>query len=867
MESPKTQMYAEGQSPTDAEDAFKQQFASMAYENFSQKHPDLVDSITGFRVEKVDLYDDLGVGVIQLVYMGTEVQVPMIVSGGRLFPSNIMYLVDKKRFVPFDKTWINIAQSNTPITVGTPTEMPDSVATDRDLRHIMQPPQTGRYSFAHYVSPVQKSLLTFLLDAPNNVKVAFINYMRSSDKIATYVVRRYGSDKLGQVLAANPNGGMNKLAADTVYEDVGVYDLDTPHATIRSVFKTAAPRALATIYARGYVIADERDQRRTKVAVFQENLMRLTSVGPTGIYTVFKKNGDAEKAFITDKCVSLGQPGVNMRKALPGYSSDADVYSVYSHTDSRNPRAEYRQGHLLIYTESGDYYTSSEGVPRRFAVGVVDDERPVLDRLFPHDNTSSSITMGKGFFILVNGGRISSTTPIDIKRVMNSEGVEYASGVCLDTGKDVTIRRDDVYPAHDIEIFSSTNQVSDVYIPKAFLFVKIRESLPLTDLEGRTMSIIRMAKNKAINAGMVSLHIGKDDMGEMHLDGCPMKIADAVKSLLTTYDMSYASASNVMRRFDKMHKRAHLDLLVSNNLTLHKVAQEDVPLDGATPNPEDIQEAGQDPEAVQEQAQDPELLQQQMQEQAMQEQGLQEQAAQEQQQQPGPLDMALQDIMTIVQAQRDEIQQKFENELAILSAREEAMQLLQGRAMSIAQGAPPLDYNATREFARDPSIWSPAAPEVPTLPPDAMEGAIDSEEQMGVEGDPAQQQEGEIPVDEQGQPLQQDPQQDPQQVAQGQEQPGQMPEGNFEATAIASLMNDANVDNFGAEYLPQIQETIDKLARTLLELYMKAPYFRKQMGEVEFDAQVNRLNKQIKDLGDVTAAMYQQSLVLPDETA
>jgi len=47
--------------------------------------------------------------------------------------------------------------------------------------------------------------------------------------------------------------------------------------------------------------------------------------------------------------------------------------------------------------------------------------------------------------------------------------------------------------------------------------------------------------------------------------------------------------------------------------------------------------------------------------------------------------------------------------------------------------------------------------------------------------------------------LQQDPQQDPQQVAQGQEQPGQMPEGNFEATAIASLMNDANVDNFGAE--------------------------------------------------------------------
>jgi len=865
MISPKTQMYSEGQSSTDAEESFKQKFATMAYDNFAQKHPDLAGSITGFRVEKVDLYNDIGVGVVQLVFRGTEVQVPTVVSGGKLFPSSVMYLVEKKRFVPFDKKWITIAQTDIPISVGTPREMPDSVNTDRDLRHIMQPPQTGRYSFAS--CRPQESLLYFLSEAPNNIKLAFLDYMKNSDKIATYVVRKYGYEKLASVLAANDSALVSKLASETICEQVGIYDDTTPHNILRVVFKTAAPRALASIYEQGYVIADERNQHLTKTAVFKENLVRLTTIGPPGAYTVYKADGSVTEAFITDKVIDLAQPSTKMRKALPGFSSDDDIYSVYANNDLRNLRSEIRQGKILIYTVEGDYYTSSQGIPRQFSVGVIHNERPVIEELF--SKATPDTKMGLGFYVLLQGGQYSTTLPVNVKRITISDGVERIAAEIPGTNKVLTITRGGPYPAHDIEIFNTASDRADVIIPKTFFFVSIKEVKPLSALVGRASAIFRMLENKTLGAGMCEVHVSKDSIGELHLDGKRVTKSAAVAKLIGEHDLSYISTRNVMRRVERMYKHSSFDFYVGSNYHLCKTAAEHVPLDGAgqelvpqeqDPNAPQGDPAAQDPNAPQG---DP-AAEQDAYNQAV--------AMQEQQQAPGPLDVAMQDIITIIQAQREEIQRSFADELRILDAREEAVNLLQGRAEALAQGAPPTDYASIREFAKQKDLWGPTT--APEISADTVEGAVDSEQQMGVEGEDPNAVDPNDPnaevdpnaVDPNAAVDPNDPNAvDPNDPNAAPEQQG-MPEGSFEATAIASLMNDTNIDNFGSDYLPQIQDTIDKLSRTLLELYMKAPYFRKQMGEVEFDSQVNRLNKQIKDLGDITASMYQQSLVLPGET-
>lgn len=138
------------QSPTGEaqKQMFEQQLGEQAYAAFGAKFPDLVESIITFKT--LDSNPDLGTAFAAFILdMGGEsVYVPAVFSDSTLAPLEIMYVKSKDMFLPFTKEWVAETLRSAEGALGEPAKLPDTVATDVDIRNLVIPPTTGRYSYA-----------------------------------------------------------------------------------------------------------------------------------------------------------------------------------------------------------------------------------------------------------------------------------------------------------------------------------------------------------------------------------------------------------------------------------------------------------------------------------------------------------------------------------------------------------------------------------------------------------------------------------------------------------------------------------------------------------------------------------------------
>lgn len=138
------------QTPSDDthKQMFEQQLGQMAYQDFAAKFPDLVESIVTFKTLGSDAEAGTGFGAFIMDISGEPVYVAAVFSDSSLSPIEIMYVKSRDVFVPFTSEWVReIARSATQ-ELGSPSKLPDSVATDVDIRNLVVPPTTGRYSYA-----------------------------------------------------------------------------------------------------------------------------------------------------------------------------------------------------------------------------------------------------------------------------------------------------------------------------------------------------------------------------------------------------------------------------------------------------------------------------------------------------------------------------------------------------------------------------------------------------------------------------------------------------------------------------------------------------------------------------------------------
>lgn len=138
-------------APATAEDQqriFESKFGEMAYSAFSTKFPDLVDSIVTFKILDADSEIGTAVGAFIVEEEGEYVYVPAVLADNTLKPFDMMYVKSKDMFVPLTDDWLEETRRSTLATMGEGTKLPDTVATDVDIRNIIVPPTTGRYSYA-----------------------------------------------------------------------------------------------------------------------------------------------------------------------------------------------------------------------------------------------------------------------------------------------------------------------------------------------------------------------------------------------------------------------------------------------------------------------------------------------------------------------------------------------------------------------------------------------------------------------------------------------------------------------------------------------------------------------------------------------
>ena len=135
-------------SPEDQQHIFEQKFSEMAYSTFSTRFPDLVNSIVTFKVLDADMEKSVAVGAFIIEEDGEYIYVPAVLADNGLKPFDVMYIKSKDMFVPLTNEWLEEVRRTTLSTLGEGAKLPDTVATDVDIRNVMIPPTTGRYSYA-----------------------------------------------------------------------------------------------------------------------------------------------------------------------------------------------------------------------------------------------------------------------------------------------------------------------------------------------------------------------------------------------------------------------------------------------------------------------------------------------------------------------------------------------------------------------------------------------------------------------------------------------------------------------------------------------------------------------------------------------
>lgn len=138
-------------SEEDEKRLFEDKFSQMAYQVFTSKFPDLVVNIVTFKILDSDLEKGTAVGAFILEQNNEYIYVPSVLSDNQLKPFDIMYVKSKDIFLPLTSEWISEVGKSTLASMGEGVELPDTVATDVDIRNIIVPPTTGRYSYASAV--------------------------------------------------------------------------------------------------------------------------------------------------------------------------------------------------------------------------------------------------------------------------------------------------------------------------------------------------------------------------------------------------------------------------------------------------------------------------------------------------------------------------------------------------------------------------------------------------------------------------------------------------------------------------------------------------------------------------------------------
>lgn len=849
--SPRTMAFSGGPPSADqARPLFEQGLTQMAYDVLISKLPNLSQDVVTFKIINVDPEAGSGVGAFVVRRQGQSLYIPVVMADNQIKPLDIFYHKGLNVFLPLSKEWLEQIDRASLSELGEGRKPPRSLSKDVDIRQVVVPPVTGRFSYASDMSDTKTAaavfdqarvtqaagrpaFLEFLSLAPNNVKKAAALVFEQNPKVLKAAVRTYGARKLATAMHEMPEKvadyGGRLSRGGALY----VLDSNTPADVFKGLFGPQAPLAYQDAVSRGYA---GFDSRKTNRAIKTTQPMVWTEPDAPGAYKFVGLDGKPVMALAFPATIEL----------FTRFKYDTRGSSARRGYDK--PRFE----NGCAVTEDGDCVRGKLPVAEKLHLGQLKGSRLL------REIASGTPRVGAhGIFVRLDSRGLSATEPVTVKRVSTDSAgarrvvvTQYPHG--YEERELITLPDTEHTPL----VLPNKERVGQ--LPSSFSFVTIKDNESAGDLF--------VSDNRAIQR-MVSDALYKS-AGEKHT----VRFSDAHGWTIDAgnrHGLKFASAIEAVAR----HAKVHVDVaatLVKEAAETGRVEFWSVPETGARRVENFLKLAAGEPQAAP--PQDP------------------NQMPPAPPPMPTPVDMAVAEQTQSIMGQMQALQQQ----LNLLQMVQQRSQQIAGvgpagapEAMAAAMGGPsPLGPQGVNPALAGPGPQmgpqDPAAmqqgqmgPQQPQgqmgMPPDPM--AMQQQGQMGMPpgGDPNQPQ-----IDPQtGQPMEPPPPammsnepSTPEEIAaqvnpQFMEQAGQLQdEGAFDAAALASMAQSPSVRDLVAAYVPNLERALDNLGRIMITLYMDEARIKDQVGNETFVALEDNLRNTFKGLGDLLLKINQNAVTM-----
>lgn len=334
-------------------EGFEQSFASLAYTYVKDRSARLFDYIIGFQLIDRNNDNTKAAGVFGFKVGDMWLYVPVFFLSGRLKGHELLWVMNKKMFVPCKENWVNHLIGRKPQLLGSPTSRDKARQYGRkpQLERLIMPPQYSKFSsfndhiedwakpfvsvFATMVTDPTRLLdktamdlsfdLTERLNHPSKIAATYFSLYNQFPGVKNAFDEFYGEDLLPSLATryrniysgllapqepkyTQPTTRLQLKQAGEVVTKKKVQVLTDEDVAITDNIKDLSDSERETLAKNKVLIRDERSPDEVSTVYNTQQRMSLSNPDVSGYYDVLTRPGKFEKLLVlTSPYTSSGQ--------------------------------------------------------------------------------------------------------------------------------------------------------------------------------------------------------------------------------------------------------------------------------------------------------------------------------------------------------------------------------------------------------------------------------------------------------------------------------------------------------------------------------------------------------------------------------
>lgn len=344
------------------------EFSDLALAKFLQTSPELGPLIVNFSELTDEMQDSntgTRVGIFILKAGAGIITVPVIAKGDTIFPIDSVFMEDEKKFKPLSNSTTSYILNSTSKSPGKVTKIPDTVETNPNLQNLINPPRTGKFSYAS-----TSRLTEFLAILPDHVKKFAFEKIAAEQSVYNTLDHLFGLKAIFTALNGR-NGGtgvVNSVPTGGGGVNQEQFSVVTSPVAVQALMNDSLSK---TFLEHGYVVTGSGNSFRSAIAYQPFNKIGTyteVNYGTDGgrEFDIVFRNGSSKRAYVPkfhisnspySKCV-IFEDGTSARGAVITNGQPAQGFEVLKFLFETNPpkllKDLERGERFVLFTNSGE---------------------------------------------------------------------------------------------------------------------------------------------------------------------------------------------------------------------------------------------------------------------------------------------------------------------------------------------------------------------------------------------------------------------------------------------------------------------------------------------------------------------------------